>query len=122
MIHSVTKRRLDSVRFATRSFQCTPILLAKQQDQGSNRTAESKEAFLAAQTKLSDTWKSIQNWKLSSDTPTPLVRWLNKIQDQETAALNQELMDSIRKKYPEESKKADNFVNSLSPGIVMMMR
>lgn len=118
MIYSVTKNRLHCCRVAPtqRTFQTSSTLLAKQES--SSRTAESKEAFIAAQAKLTETWKSIQNWKLSSETPTPLVRWLNKIQDQDTARHNQELMDSIRAKFPEEAKKADNFVNSLSPGFL----
>jgi hypothetical protein len=87
-------------------------LFAKQ----TNESATGKEAYLAAEAKLNESWKNIQSWKLSSGTPTPLIRWLNKIQDQENASLNAELMDKVRERYPEEAKKADDFINTLSPG------
>lgn len=96
-----------------RTISKSSVLHAKK---GKVKLAES-ETFADVEQKMNESWKSMQKWKLESSTPTPLVKWLQKIQDKDHSQTLRDVIDNIRQKYPEEAKKADNYVSQLSPGI-----
>lgn len=96
----------------SRNFSKSSVLHAKK-----GKVVDVTESFADVEEKMNENWKSMQKWKLESTNPTPLVKWLQKIQDREHSQQLRDIMENIRKKYPEEAKKADHYVSSLSPGI-----